>query len=302
MKYGYNKIDSTAISLGVAPRINACGRMGHSYKALDLLLENDYEKACKIAEEIKEFNNERQAQEKYIFEDANEQIKKEHLEDADSIILGGNGWHSGVIGIVASKITEMYYRPSILICFEDEEDIGKGSGRSIPGFDLHDALTKCKDTLSGFGGHSMAVGVSVTKSNFEKFRCEFLKLAKEANIEDFKPVLNIDAILNIDEINKQMVESLSSLEPFGEANSMPIFAFKGLKIESIRSLTDGKHLKLGLKSSNNTYVDAIGFNLGYFASDFTIGDKIDVAGNLEINSFNGVESIQINLKDMMKSV
>ena len=107
MKYGYNKIDSTAISFGVAPRINACGRMGHSYKALDLLLENDYEKACKIAEEIKEFNNERQAQEKYIFEDANEQIKKEHLEDADSIILGGNGWHSGVIGIVASKITEM---------------------------------------------------------------------------------------------------------------------------------------------------------------------------------------------------
>lgn len=276
--------------------------MGHSYKALDLLLEDDFEKATKLAGEIKEFNNERQLQEKYIFEDANKQIKEKHLENADTIILGGSGWHSGVIGIVASKITEMYYRPSILICFEDDKDIGKGSGRSIEGFDLHDALMKCKDSLAGFGGHSMAVGVSVKKDNFEKFKEEFLKIAKEADISSFVPVLDIDAVLNIDNINKQMVESLSLLEPFGAANSQPIFAFKGLKIQSIRSLTDGKHLKLGLKSSNNTYVNAIGFNLGYFASDFTIGDKIDVAGNLEINSFNGVDSIQINLKDVMKSI
>lgn len=276
--------------------------MGHSYKALDLLLEDDFEKATKLAGEIKEFNNERQLQEKYIFEDANKQIKEKHLENVDTIILGGSGWHSGVIGIVASKITEMYYRPSILICFEDDKDIGKGSGRSIEGFDLHDALMKCKDFLAGFGGHSMAVGVSVKKDDFEKFKKEFLKIAKEADISNFVPVLDIDTVLNIDDINKQMVESLSLLEPFGVANSQPIFAFKGLKIQSIRSLTDGKHLKLGLKSSKNTYVNAIGFNLGYLASDFTIGDKIDVAGNLEINSFNGVDSIQINLKDVMKSI
>ena len=276
--------------------------MGHSYKALDLLLENDIEKATKLAGEIKEFNNERQLQEKYIFEDANEQIKEKHLENANSIILGGSGWHSGVIGIVSSKITELYYKPSILICFEDDKDIGKGSGRSIQGFDLHDVLMKCQDTLAGFGGHSMAVGVSVSKENFEKFKEEFLKLAKEADISSLEPVLNIDAVLNIDDINKQMVESLSLLEPFGEANTQPIFAFKGLKIQSIRSLTDGKHLKLSLKSNNNTYVNAIGFNLGHLASEFTIGDKIDVAGNLEINSFNGVDSIQINLKDVMKSI
>lgn len=302
MKYGYNKIDSTAISFGVAPRINACGRMGYSYKALELLLEEDFEKATKLAEEIKDFNNERQLQEKYIFEDANEQIKERHLESADCIILGGSGWHNGVIGIVASKITEMYYRPSILIGFEDDKDIGKGSGRSIDGFDLHTALMKCKEYLSGFGGHSMAVGVSVNKSNLKKFKEEFLKIAKEAGVSSLVPVLNIEAVLNIDDINRQMVESLSLLEPFGAGNSQPIFAFKGLKIQSIRSLTDGKHLRLGLKSSNNTYVNAIGFNLGHFASEFTIGDKIDVAGNLEINSFNGVDSIQINLKDVMKSI
>lgn len=276
--------------------------MGHSYKALELLLENDFEKATKLASEIKDFNNERQLQEKHIFEDANEQIKEKHLENADSIILSGSGWHTGVIGIVSSKITEMYFRPSILICFEDDKNIGKGSGRSIPGFNLHEALIKCKDYLAGFGGHSQAVGVSVTKDNFEEFKEQFLKIAKEADISEFVPVLNIDAVLNIDEINKQMVESLSLLEPFGEANTQPIFAFKGLKIESIRSLSDGKHLKLSLKSNNNTYVNAIGFNLGHFSSEFTIGDKIDVAGNLEINSFNGTDSIQINLKDMMKSI
>ena len=302
MKYGYNKIDSTAISFGVAPRINACGRMGHSYKALELLLSTDYDEAYKLAGEIKEFNNERQLQEKHIFENANEQIKEKHLENDECIIVGGTYWHSGVIGIVASKITELYYKPSILICFENDKDIGKGSGRSIPSFDLHDALMKCKNTLSGFGGHSMAVGVSVSKENFENFKTEFLKIAKEADVSSIMPVLDIDAILNIDEINKQMVESLSLLEPYGAANTMPIFVFKGLKIQSIRSLTDGKHLKLGLKSDNNTYVDAIGFNLGHLASEFTIGDKIDVAGNLEINSFNGVDSIQINLKDIMKSI
>ena len=276
--------------------------MGHSYKALELLLENNLEKATLLAGEIKEFNNERQSQEKYIFEDANEQIKAKHLENDDIIILGGNKWHTGVIGIVSSKITEMYYKPSILICFEDDKEVGKGSGRSIQGFDLHDALMECQDYLVGFGGHSMAVGVSVAKADFKNFKQALLTLAKEADISEFVPVLNIDAVLNIDEINKQMVESLSLLEPFGEANTQPIFAFKGLKIESIRSLSDGKHLKLSLKSNNNTYVNAIGFNLGHFSSEFTIGDKIDVAGNLEINSFNGTDSIQINLKDMMKSI
>lgn len=299
---GYNKIDSTAISFGVAPRINACGRMGFAYKALDLLLATDYDTALALSSDLKAYNNQRQLEEKKIFEEANIQIKEKNLENANSIILGGNNWHSGVIGIVASKITEMYYKPSILVCFEESSDIGKGSGRSIPGFDLHKNLMKCQDVLAGFGGHSMAVGVSVKKEKFEEFKEKFLNLAKKSNINDLVPVLNIDETLNIDEIDKQMVQSLSLLEPFGEANKMPIFAFKNLKIDSIRSLTEGKHLKLVLKSKNNNYVNAIGFNLGYLVDDYKIGDKIDVAGNLEINSFNGVQSIQINLKDIMKTI
>lgn len=148
----------------------------------------------------------------------------------------------------------------------------------------------------------MAVGVSVSKENLSKFKNKFLQLAQKSKLSELCPVINIDEVLVIDEINKEIVENLMLLEPYGESNEMPIFAFKGLKIDSIRSLSEGKHLKLTLKSSKNTYINAIGFNLGNFVSEFKIGDKIDIAGNLEINSFNGIESIQINLKDLMKSV
>ena len=194
----------------------------------------------------------------------------------------------------------MYFKPSILLSFE-EDGIGKGSGRSIPGFDLHDALMKCQDTIDRFGGHSMAVGISVKKEQFEEFKKQFEEIAKEAHIDEILPIINIDAKINLSSINKEMVESLKQLEPFGEGNKMPIFAFKNLKIDSIRALSEGKHLKLTLKD-NSTIINAIGFNLGNLAEEYKIGDKVDVAGVLEINSFNGVESLQINVKDLMKSV
>ena len=299
---GYRKIDSTAISFGVAPRINACGRMGHANEALDLLLCGNMRDASQKARNIAKYNNDRQEYEKIIYEDAIKQIEKKHLEDENSIVLGGDDWHHGVVGIVASKITDLYYKPCLLICYENGEDVGKGSGRSIAGFDLHEALTECKDILEGFGGHSMAVGLSIKRENLPKLKEKFEELAKEAHFEETYPTINIDSVINIDTVNKEMVESLSLLEPLGEGNKMPIFAFKNLKIDSIRSLTEGKHLKLILKSNNNTYVNAIGFNLGYMVDEFVIGDKVDVAGCLEINSFNGTDSVQINLKDVMKAI
>lgn len=194
----------------------------------------------------------------------------------------------------------MFFKPSILLSFEPD-GIGKGSGRSIPGFDLHEALMKCEDTLEKYGGHSMAVGIAVKKSKFEEFKNKLEKIAKQAHIDEIIPIINIDAKINLSNINKEMVESLKMLEPFGEANKMPIFAFKNLKIDSIRALSEGKHLKLTLKE-NNIIVNAIGFNLGSLVDEYRIGDKVDVAGVLEINSFNGVESIQINIKDVMKSI
>lgn len=297
---GYSKIDSNSISFGIAPRINACGRMGKAEEALELLLSKNYNQVAELTQKLNEHNRERQETEKSIFENAVKQIQEEHLEDKNAIIVGGENWHHGVIGIVSSKITEMYFKPSILLSFE-EDGIGKGSGRSIPGFDLHDALMQCMDTIEKFGGHSMAVGITVRKENFSQFKEEFEKITTEAHIDEIMPVIQVDSKMDVKDINKDMVESIKQLEPFGEGNRMPVFAFKNLKIDSIRALSEGKHLKLTLKD-NNTIINSIGFNLGHLAEEYHIGDKIDVVGVLEINSFNGVESLQINMKDVMRSL
>lgn len=296
---GYRNVDSNAISFGVAPRLNACGRMGHAEKALQLFLSKNYNEVQKLTDELNEYNRKRQETEKKIYENAIEQIESNNLEKNKTIIVGGENWHHGVIGIVSSKITEMYFKPSILLCFED--DLGKGSGRSIPGFDLHEALSKCTDTIEKFGGHAMAIGITIKRENLEKFKQQFEQIAEQSNIDKIIPIINVDSKINLYEINKEMVQSLKLLEPFGEGNKMPVFMFKNLKIDSIRALSEGKHLRLTLKDKN-VIVNAIGFNIGYLANEYKIGDKIDVAGVLEINTFGGVESIQINIKDIMKSI
>lgn len=297
---GYAKIDSNTISFGVAPRINACGRMGKAKEALDLLLSTDIQEVNELTQKLNAHNKERQETEKAIFENAVEKIEKEKLNENKAIIVGGENWHHGVIGIVSSKITDMYFKPSILLSFE-EDGIGKGSGRSIPGFDLHEALMQCLDTIEKFGGHSMAVGITVKKEKLEEFRKEFEQIATDNKIDQIIPIINIDAKINLNDIDKEMVDSMKQLEPFGEANKMPIFAFKNLKIDSIRALSGGKHLKLTLKNNNNI-INAIGFNIGYLAEEYLIGDKVDVAGVLEINTFGGVDNLQINIKDIMKSI
>mgnify|MGYP004461568889 CR=1 FL=1 len=296
---GYKNIDSNTISFGVAPRINACGRMGHADEALKLFLSKDIYEVNELTKKLNDYNSLRQEKEKAIYKDAINQIETNKLNEKNAIIIAGENWHHGVIGIVSSKITELYFKPSILLCYED--DLAKGSGRSIPGFDLHEALMKCQSTIEKFGGHSMAVGITIKRDKFEKFKKEFEEVATEAKIDEIIPIINIDAKINLSEINKEMVASLKQLEPFGEGNKTPIFAFKNLKIDSIRALSEGKHIKMTLKDGN-VIINAIGFNLGYLADEYRIGDKIDVVGTLEINSFNGVDNLQINIKDVMKSI
>lgn len=296
---GYKNIDSNTISFGVAPRINACGRMGHADEALKLFLSKDIYEVNELTKKLNEYNTLRQEKEKYIYNDAIKQIEKDKLNEKSAIIIGGENWHHGVIGIVSSKITELYFKPSILLCYEDE--LAKGSGRSIPGFDLHDALMKCQNTIEKFGGHAMAIGITIRRERVEEFREAFEQVAKEAKIDEIIPIINIDAKINLSEINKETVASLKQLEPFGEGNKTPIFVFRNLKIDSIRALSEGKHIKMTLKEEN-TIINAIGFNLGYLSDEYRIGDKIDVVGTLEINSFNGVDNLQINIKDVMKSI
>ena len=292
---GYKKIDSTAVSFGIAPRVNACGRMGHERVALELFLTDDVKRARELAKELNDFNTKRQEIEKRIFEEALEQIKNGQEEKNPCIILRKENWHHGVIGIVSSKITEMYFKPSILMAIEGEDC--KGSGRSIPGFDIHEALEKCNKTIKQFGGHSMAIGITVESANFEAFKSSVLNYAKEKHIEDIVPVLNIDEKLQLKDITMKDVRDLALLEPFGEANKPPLFQINNVKIETIRTLSEGKHLKMDIKDDNRKF-GTIGFNLGSLANEYKIGDKIDIAGYLEINSFGGRDSIQINIKDI----
>lgn len=295
---GYKEINSTTISFGIAPRINACGRMGEEKEALELFLTNNIQEAKQISERLNQYNIERQETEKQIFKQAIQEIE-EGNKDVPCIILGKEGWHHGIIGIVASKVTDIYFKPSILICFEGEE--GKGSGRSIPGFDLHDAVMNCNTYVEKFGGHSMAIGINVKKENFEKFKKKFEEYVQNSHINDIIPIIKIDKEIDLRKINIQDIRDLKLLEPYGEANKMPLFLIKNMKIQSIRTLSEGKHIKLKL-GIDNYIADAIGFNMGNIAEQYLIGDRVDVVGSLEINDFGDNENIQINLKDIRKTI
>ena len=231
---GYSKVDSNTISFGIAPRIN-----------------DDINEVKELTRKLNEYNKTRQETEKEIVNEALELIEKNSEDKNSTIVLGSKGWHHGVIGIVSSKITDMYFKPSILVCFENDE--GKGSGRSIPGFDLHDALCKSSKYLEKYGGHEMAVGLTLKKDKFEEFRANFENIAKSCKIDEIIPVVDVDKVITSEEINLETIEELKLLEPFGEANKMPVFIYKNLRIDSIRALSEGKHLKLTLKDRKYAY-------------------------------------------------
>ena len=294
----YKNINSETVSFGLSPRINASGRMGHQEDGLNLFLTNDPIKARELATKLNEYNNERQKIEKKIFEEV--VVRAENESEKKCIVLGNANWHHGIIGIVSSKITEKYYKPSILICFEGEE--AKGSGRSIKGFDLHEAVEKCSKNLTAFGGHSMAVGLSLKTKDFEKFKNDFEKYASEHITDEMlQKTIDIDEIITKKDINIETIKDLKKLEPFGEGNKKLLILYKNLKINSIRTLSEGKHLKL-LVEDDGIGINAMGFNMGYLASQYKIGDKVDIVGNIEVNSYNGKDSIQLVIVDLRKSI
>ena len=296
---GYKEITSTAISFGIAPRINACGRIGKAEVALKLFLTNVYEEARIITDELNRFNKERQEKEKNILVEALEKIEKENMDANNTIVVSGENWHHGVIGIVASKITEMYYKPSILLSIEG--DTAKGSGRSIEGFDLHNALCECNELLEKYGGHEMAVGLSLPKNNLEKFNQKMQEISKDIDLEQLVPIIKIDKVLTSKDLEVDNINSLKMLEPFGEGNKNPIFLVKNAKITSIRALSEGKHLKISVNVDGKN-VDVIGFKMGELVNNFLIGDKIDIAGTIDVNIFNGIKNVQMTLKNIIKSI
>ena len=295
----YKDIDSMMVSFGMAPRINACGRMGNASAAVKLLLEKDYQKAEKIAMELDELNQERKNVESIIYNQTLDIIKKENLEDKNSIVLYNSSWHNGVIGIVASRLVNMYYKPVILLT--KEHGFIRGSGRCPSGFSLYDALSECKELLIQFGGHELAAGLSIDEKNIEAFIEKFEEVVKNRKYTICDQIINIDSVISRKNLNAQIIKDIRALKPYGQSNQVPIFLYKGLKVAAIRTIKDDKHLKLVLKD-DKSLIDAVGFSLGIRRDEIRIGDKIDVVANIELNSYNTPKTIQLVIQDFKKSV
>ena len=286
-------------AFGIVPRINAAGRLDDASVCVELFSSNDYAKCCNIARNIDALNTQRQNIEKNITDNVFKIIVDKKLYKDNVIVIYGDGWNSGVIGIVASKVCEKYYKPCIVLT-DESDDVAKGSGRSISGFDLYDALSASQDSLLKFGGHSLAAGLSLNKENIGIFRDKINDYAAELlKGESFVQKIYIDYTLDSSLLNVEMIKSIDLLEPFGVGNPKPLFALLDTKIVRKQLLSDGKHLKLTLKCGDVT-IDAIGFNMGEFSAIISEENVVDIAGNLDINNYRGLETPQIIIKDIKR--
>ena len=296
---GYKEVDSMMVSFGLAPRINACGRMSSAYAAAKLLLAENPQEAVKIADELDSLNDERKNVEKVIYDDSLEMIESRHLQNANSIVLYNPSWHNGVIGIVASRLVAMYYKPVILLT--KENGTVRGSGRCPAGFSIYEALTECKDKVIQFGGHELAAGLSLEESKIDEFIDAFEKVATEKKDGFAEQIIDIDAEVSLKNLNGQLIKDIREMKPYGQSNPQPLFVYKGIKVQAIRTLKDDKHLKLVLKD-NRSLIEAVGFSMGERRDELRIGDKVDILGTIELNTFNNPPTIQFILQDFKKSV
>ncbi len=295
---GSNEIDSIMVSFSLAPRINACGRMGNAGLAVELLLAKNPKEAAKIASQLDEQNKLRQEVEKDIFDQALAMVKDNELDKKSAIILYDEKWHNGVIGIVASKLVNIYFKPVIL--FTRENGIIRGSGRCEVGFSLYEALTKCKDLLIQFGGHELAAGMTIELSKIEEFKEKFYEVVTEINPGESKEIIEIDAEIKKEDLNVNTIKDTITMKPYGQGNKEPVFIYKGLKVQAISTIKDGKHLKLTLRDMN-TLIVGIAFSFGNRRDELVIGDKIDIVGSININTFTNPKTIQFIIKDFKKN-
>ncbi len=285
-------LDSSSVAYRIAPRINAAGRMGSAERALKLLLADDKALAKEIAEEISNANTERQAIETQITASAVEYIEANpKVKYRRVIVVDGEDWHQGVIGIVASRLVEKYGKPCIVV--SRNGDVAKGSGRSIDGFSLYDALSYCSDILVQYGGHVLAAGLTVESDKIEEFRDKINEYAQ--NQEAAVPVLKIDCKLNPSSITGDMLSSLQLLEPFGAENPQPVFGLYNMEITAIQPVGAGKHLRITVKRKN-AYVTVIMFSVSLVDFPYVVGDTVDLAVKLSENEFQGKTQISIQAK------
>ena len=289
-------INASKIAFGLVPRIYAAGRMGKADRAVELLLSGNMMEALTIADEIDKENSLRQATEKKIFEEAVSIIEKSNLKYDRVIVVSGENWHHGVVGIVASKISEKYGAPSILLSCDGETAIG--SGRSIEGFSLYDSIKFCEDLLDKFGGHSQAAGLTLKAERIDEFRIKINEFAKQNGY--VAPEIKLDCKLNPSALTIDLAFAIEMLEPYGEGNKQPLFGLFGVKLERITPIANGKHLRL-LFSKNKTTFQCLLFGVGPESFCFAVGDFLDLAVNVEANYFREEYNISVQIRALRLS-
>lgn len=292
-------ISSGQIGFILAPRLNAAGRLDTAMRGVELLLSEDREKALEIALGLNQLNAERQQVEADIVAQAKEQLASVDATAAPTLVVAGEGWHPGVIGIVASRLVELYYRPTVVINVQD--GVGKGSCRSIPGFHLFDALSSAKDSLVQFGGHEMAAGLTVLPEKINDLRAALNDYANlHLKDEDYIPRLDLEADLSLDEITVELIKDLEKLEPYGMANPKPLFGSFNVRGFDAKTIgREGQHLKFTLRGGA-VPLEAIGWNMSAKMVLLHHGN-VDMAYMPEINEWNGRVSVQCKLKELRAS-
>lgn len=291
-------VTSSSVAYTLCPRINAAGRMGSADKALELLLCDDPEIAADLATEITSMNSKRQVSENEIYRSALAMIQSdESLANEKIIVVDGEDWHPGVIGIVAAKLTERFGRPAIVI--SRGEDEAKGSCRSIPGFSIYDAIESVSDCLTHFGGHTLAAGIGLKLENIELFRQRINEYALDIEVPFAEQ--RIDCKLNPGSINLGLLASISAVEPFGSCNPQPLFGLFGVRIDEINGISEGKHTRITF-SKNGTRLNAVYFGVAEKRFPFEKGDTIDLAVNLEKNVYNNEVRVSIVVRGVRPSV
>ncbi|MFP4547107.1 MAG: single-stranded-DNA-specific exonuclease RecJ [Fidelibacterota bacterium] len=288
------------IVFGAAPRINAAGRLDEASQAVKLLISENPNEAGMIAQNLDKINLERRNIERKTVDAAIMELKySQDLEKDKIIVLHKNGWHQGVIGIVASKLKEMYNRPVIMISID--KGVGRGSGRSIKSFDLHDALKECSGYLENYGGHVMAAGLTIKEDKIELFAKKMKEVAN-AQITDemLKPVLEIDSEVSFLDINQQNIYYLNKMAPFGPANMRPKLISRNVTISGIPRIIGEKHVKFRA-CQNKIVISAIGWKLGKYYELLISNRPLDIAFVIEENEYRGLREIQLNVKDIKYS-
>jgi single-stranded-DNA-specific exonuclease len=297
-RFDLSQVSSQRIGFQLGPRLNAAGRLDDGMVALELLMADCPIAATKMAGKLDEANEKRRAIEREIFDDARSELEETLTEDQRSIVIARPGWHAGVIGIVAARIQGHFNRPVILLTVDDAGNV-RGSARSGPGFNMFDALAACQHLLTRFGGHKAAAGLSMNLSELDAFKEAFEEQVRaQIGTEEVVETLSIDAVAGFSQINAELLDGLSRLEPFGQANPEPLFCSMGVEArpEEVRILKDA-HLKMTLRQGDRM-LSAIGFGMAerFYTDDFP--RCLDVAYAPQYNTWRGETTIQLQLKDL----